>query len=55
MKIPYIQISFFLLAIGIAFTPYWQWTSVILITIYAYRKDQQNPPRIEFDNITKRL
>lgn len=41
MKIPYIQISFLLIAVALAFTEYWQWTSAILITIYAYRKDQE--------------
>lgn len=53
MKIPYIQISFFILAIGLAFTAYWQWTSVILITLYAYRKDKQNPQRISINNLDK--
>lgn len=45
MKIPYIQITFLLIAVVLAFTPEWKWAIAIIFWLIVYRTNK--PARYE--------
>lgn len=55
MKIPYIQITFLLVAIGLAFTPWYIWSLVIIFHLAVYRSDKSIRETDIFDNLMKKL
>lgn len=40
MKIQYVQITFLLIAIALAFTPQWIWSLVIIFHLIVYRTNR---------------